>query len=274
MPEQPVDKNIFHYIFDRYTIKIEIEPEAKKYKEKILTEQYGFEDGPISKRKEELTDPKQNTTYIKSLAKELGADLVGISEVKNEYFFKGREPEHKYAISMAMEMDYDRIQASPGPESATEVIRVYCLLGEITLKLASEIRKLGYPALAHHPRASRRLPARILHIPTAIEAGLGELGRNGLLITPEFGPRVRLGTVTTDLPFVPDAPISFGAAEFCKKCTICVKECEGDAIPEKRDLVLGVRKYVVNPYKCGPYFGEYDGCSVCMKVCHFNEPRK
>lgn len=274
MIEQPVDNNIFEYIFDRYEVRITIEEDAKKFKQKIFTEQYGFEDGPIGKRKGELDDPKKNTLYIKELAKELGADMVGVSKVKKEYFYKGRELDHEFAISLAKEMDYHKIQESPGPPSATEVIRVYCVLGEITIKMASKIRELGYPAYAHHPRASRYLPARILHIPTAIKAGFGELGRHGLLITPKYGPRVRISTVTTNLPLTSDIPITFGVKEFCEKCDICIKECEGDAIPQKKSLVRGVRKYAVDPYKCGPYFGEYDGCSVCMKVCAYNKAPK
>jgi epoxyqueuosine reductase QueG len=269
--EQPVDNKIFEYIFSHYEIKITIEEEAKKYKKKIYTKQYGFEDGPVSPRAKELDDPKENTVTIKDLAKKLGADMVGISKAKKEYFFKGCELEHEYAISLALEMDYDRIQESPGPPSATEVIRAYCFLGEITMKLAEKIRKMGYSAYGHHPRSSRQFPARILHIPFAIAAGFGELGRHGLLITPKFGPRVRLGTVTTNLPLEPDSPMSFGVTEFCETCTICVEECEGDAIPKNKSNVRGYEKYAVDPYKCAPYFGEYDGCSVCMKVCAYNK---
>ncbi|UCF07619.1 MAG: hypothetical protein JSW28_08225 [Thermoplasmata archaeon] len=271
MEEQPVDIDIFQYIFDRYDIKIAIEPEARIYKKKIYTEQYGFEDGPVSPRKRPLDDPGKNTLHIKRIARELGADLVGITETRKAYFFKGRELDHGLAVSLAMEMEYEKIQTSPGPPSATEVIRVYCMLGEVTRNLAARIRELGYPAFAHNPRASRENPARILHIPVAIEAGLGELGRHGLLITERFGPRVRLGTVTTNLPLMPDKPVTFGAREFCQSCDICVRECEGDAIPEHESLVRGVKKFKVDPYKCGPYFGEYDGCSVCMKVCAFNK---
>lgn len=272
MIEQPVDNNIFEYIFGHYEVKIAIEEKAKEYKRRILTEQYGFEDGPVARRQEDLDDPIKNTAYIKNLARELGADMVGVSKTKKGYFFKGCELDHRFAISLALEMEYDRILASPGPASATEVIRAYCVLGEITVKIASRIRELGYPAYAHHPRASRKFPARILHIPIAIEAGFGELGRHGLLITPDFGPRVRLGTVTTNLPLTPDTPISFGVKEFCKECRICIDECECDAIPSKRSQVRGVKKYAVDPYECAPYFGEYDGCSVCMKVCAFNKP--
>jgi epoxyqueuosine reductase QueG len=268
---QPVDENIFEYIFSHWDIKIRIEEEAKKYKQRILTKQYGFENGPLAERKKDLDNPKENTDLIKKMALDLGADMVGISKVKQEYFFKGSELDHRFAISMAMEMDYDRIQESPGPPSATEVIKIYCLLGEITIKLASKIRKMGYPAYAHHPRASRKTHARILHIPTAIEAGLGELGRHGLLITPKYGPRVRLGTVSTNLPLITDSPVSFGVSQFCDNCDICVKECEGDAIPKNKSDVQGFYKYKVDPFKCGPYFAEYDGCSVCMKVCAYNK---
>ena len=270
MTEQPVDINIFEYIFSRYDVKIHIEEEARKYKERILTKQYGFEDGPVAQRIKELDDPKENTDFIKRLALEMEVDMVGIALVKKEYFFKGRELDHKYAISMAMEMDWGRIEQSPGPPSATEVIKIYCKLGDVTIKLAAKIRELGYSAYGHHPRGSGKNPSRLLHIPYAIDAGLGELGRMGLLITKKYGPRVRLGTVTTDLPLVPDRPIKFGAAEFCESCNICVKECEGDAIPLEKTEVRGLKKYKVDPYKCGPYFGETDGCSVCMKVCAFN----
>jgi epoxyqueuosine reductase QueG len=263
--------NFFEYIFEHYDIRITIEEEAKEYKAKIYNQQYGFEDGPVAKRKKELDDPKKNTEFIKKLALDLGADMVGISRVNNDFFFKGMELNHKFAISLALEMDFDRIQESPGPPSATEVIRAYCVLGEITIKIAAKIRELGYPAYAHHPRASSKFPPRILHIPTAIEAGFGELGRHGLLITPKFGPRVRLGTVTTNLPLIPDSPISFNAAEFCENCDVCIKESECDAIPKKRSVVRGVEKYTVDPYKCAPYFGEYDGCSVCVKVCILNK---
>lgn len=269
-----MDINIFEYIFDRYEIKIAIEPEAVEYKKRIFSNQYGFEDGPVAQRKQKLNDAEKNTLHIKRWAREMGADLVGITEVKKEYFFKGRELPHRFAVSMAMEMDYDRIETSPGSPSATEVIRVYCALGDITMNMARRIRELGHPAYAHHPRASRTNPARILHIPMAINAGLGELGRHGLLITEKFGPRIRLGTVTTTLPLQPDSPVSFGVKEFCETCDICIKECEGDAIPKEKTLIRGVEKYKVDPYKCGPYFAEYDGCSVCMKVCPFNKRPK
>jgi hypothetical protein len=57
-------------------------------------------------------------------------------------------------------------------------------------------------------------------VPFAIEAGIGELSRLNKLVTPEFGPAVRLCKVFTDLPMACDTPIDFGL-EFCKKCKKC-----------------------------------------------------
>jgi len=87
---------------------------------------------------------------------------------------------------------------------------------------------LGYPASANH----------VLHydglmVPLAVDAGLGELGRLGYLITKEFGPRVRLGAVTTNLPLIADKPINFGVQDFCNICkkytnNSCDSDCESD----------------------------------------------
>jgi len=85
------------------------------------------------------------------------------------------------------------------------------------------IRGLGYKAIPCGNDTA-------LSIPLAIDAGLGELGRNGLLITPEFGPRVRLSKVFTDLSLVPDEPIEFGVVEFCEKCETCARYCPSQAI--------------------------------------------
>ena len=69
-----------------------------------------------------------------------------------------------------------------------------------------------------------------LSIPMAVDAGLGQVGRMGLLMTPKYGPRVRIAKVITDMPLVPDRPISFGVTEFCEACGRCAEDCPGEAI--------------------------------------------
>jgi epoxyqueuosine reductase QueG len=140
------------------------------------------------------------------------------------------------------------------------------------VKTAEFIRKMGYPATAHHPRSFYGKKPTILHPIAAYEAGLGEMSRMGLLITEEFGPRVRLATVTTDLE-LPVAPghKEFGVEKYCENCRLCRDACEGGAIPDEKKMERGVLKYTIDPYKCLPYFAEFDGCNLCVSKCAFNK---
>jgi len=171
---------------------------------------------------------------------------------------------------LGFEMDFDVINTAPEPPSGIEVLRGYWRLGQIVVKVAEFIRFLGYSALAHHPRSFVDQAPTILHTTAALEAGLGEVGRMGLLITEEFGPRVRVATITTELPLPQDNKKTFGVEEYCKTCNVCREVCEGDAIPDDMAEERGFYKYSIDPYKCLPYFAKYDGCNLCVAKCPFN----
>jgi epoxyqueuosine reductase QueG len=168
---------------------------------------------------------------------------------------------------MPREMDYNRIEKTPGDDAAAEAARVYYELGEVTIRLAEYIRSLGYPAFSHHPLGGGAL----LLIPCAIDAGLGEEGRNSLVISREFGPRFRLGCVTTDLPLQVDRPASLGVREYCEKCRACLRACPSGAIPESRQEVRGIEKYTIDVYRCRQYRQEAPGCAICIKECILNQ---
>ena len=102
---------------------------------------------------------------------------------------------------MAVEMDYENLRRSPANCAATDL--VYSDMAIVSSSLAEFIRELGYKAM---PLGNEMA----LSIPMAVDAGLGELGRNGLLITEKFGPRVRICKVITSLPLVPDKPVDLG----------------------------------------------------------------
>jgi epoxyqueuosine reductase QueG len=74
----------------------------------------------------------------------------------------------------------------------------------------------------------------VLHVPIAVTAGLGEFARNGSIITRRFGPRVRLATVTTNVPLVPDQPIDIGVQDLCAICKKCAANCPAQCIPHAR----------------------------------------
>ena len=102
-------------------------------------------------------------------------------------------------------------------------IRIRSKMAFTASSLAEFIHNFGYTPIPDGNDMS-------LSIPLAIDTGLGQLGRNGLLITPEYGPRVRLCKVFTDPPLEPDSPIDFGVNDFCRRCRLCADACEVDAI--------------------------------------------
>jgi epoxyqueuosine reductase QueG len=104
-------------------------------------------------------------------------------------------------------------------------------------------------------------------------AGLGWRGINGLVITPEFGPRVRLAAVFTEIENLPvyEGNEHAWVLDFCEECRRCIRDCPPDAfydepIHHENGLVT-----VLDNAKCFPYFATYHGCSVCIKVCPFNQ---
>jgi len=118
-----------------------------------------------------------------------------------------------------------------------------------------------------------------LAIPLALQAGLGEYGRHGLLITEEFGPRVRIGKIFTDLPLEPDRPKAFGVNEFCKICRRCSDACPVNAIPTgpptdevyNRSNIVGVKKWTVDAEPCFRFWSNQNSdCSICVRVCPYN----
>ena len=142
---------------------------------------------------------------------------------------------------------------------------VRALLGEF-------IRNLGYTAIQCGNDTG-------LSVPLAIDAGLGQLGRHGLLITPQFGSRIRLCKIFTDLPLHADQPIDFGVTTFCRQCKRCAEACEVDAIsmddeptftPTCKSNNPGVLKWPVNAERCYEFWCDNGGdCSTCIAVCPY-----
>lgn len=174
-------------------------------------------------------------------------------------------------IVLAFEEDYDAIMNSPGKLASAAVGDGYSRMAVTSFKLSEFIRALGYNALPAGNGVG-------LSIPMAIDAGLGELGRNGLLITPKFGPRVRLSKVITDMPLTTDSSISFGAKEFCEACMTCASECPSGSITKgpmtwegnTSSNNPGALKWYVNQETCYDFNGF--SCSNCKRSCPFNKP--
>ncbi len=262
---------------EHYEFKAPDTPLTRFYKKDIYEYQYPHLNGPVNEEKWAFKTENEAANLITEFAQSAGGSLVGFTRMKEHFVFQDFELEAKqqYSIVIAFEMDYELINTAPEPPSGIEVLRSYWRLGDIVVKVAEFIRALGYCALAHHPRSFVGQAPTILHTAAAWEAGLGEVGRMGLLITEEYGPRVRLATVTTELPLPQYNKKTFGVEKYCKTCNICREVCEGDAIPNKKSDIRGFLKYTIEPYKCLPYFAKYDGCNLCVSKCPFNKkPRE
>jgi len=137
--------------------------------------------------------------------------------------------------------------------------------------MADYIRKLGYPARAHHARNYQ-----VVLPPLLLMAGIGEMSRAGIVLNPFLGTRFKAAAVTTDLPLMPDKPIDFGLQEFCQKCLNCADECPTKAI-SKGDKVMdnGYEHWKFDADRCTPFRVINQGgssCGRCIKVCPWNKP--
>jgi len=225
-------------------------------------------DGPVRARRREVSDPAAMAAEVKALARRLGASLVGVAEVTEQDLYVGRDPGLRLAVCLGLEMDREEMSFAPQARAAAEVMRTYRVVARVAVRLAEEIRAMGWPARAYgNPNSTD-----ILMIPLAVRAGLGELGKHGSMIGVEHGSNFRLAAVLTDLPLALDRPVDIGVDDVCTVCRRCVDDCPPRAIFEEKQLVRGERKWYVDFDKCIPYFVKTYGCAICIEVCPWSEP--
>jgi epoxyqueuosine reductase len=251
--------------------------------------------------------PEEVTQIVKTVAKFFGASLAGVSAMDERWIYSSRmmrfdkpgteapivfddvpEPVEKedmtlvipksmkWIISLAFEMDPEGIATYNSGIGSAATGNGYSRKAFTVASVAEFIRGLGYNAIPSPNDTG-------LSVPMAIDAGLGELSRMGLLVTPKYGPRVRLAKVITDLPLVPDSPISFGVQEFCEVCGKCADACPSGGIAKKGEPRTmepinlstnpGVLKWPINAEKCYEQW-QINGmdCSLCLRACPFNKP--
>jgi ferredoxin len=237
-------------------------------------------DGPVTPNRQEIS-PEQASQYVKHLARYFGAHNAGIAEVKDYQVYShiGRgsgvvgEPihlDHPFVIVFTFEMSHAMVQAAPRAPETLETARQYSEAAQTAVQIATWIRGLGYQARAHIDGNYR------LILPLAgRDAGLGEIGRMGLLMTPDLGPRVRLSAVSTTLPLLPDQPGDNPATlDFCRICKKCAENCPSKAIPfDDRQEVDEVLRWKINAEQCFHYWNKVGtDCGRCMMVCPFSHP--
>jgi reductive dehalogenase len=226
-------------------------------------------------------DPKTNAWHIKETAYFLRSDIVGICKLPKYAVFshsthKGEKVElnHKYAISIVIDQDWRTAAAFNGNDWISNAMSFvsYANSGFIACILADYIRRLGYPARAHHA-----MNYQVAVPPILLWSGIGEMSRMGdVVVNPFLGPRFKAAVVTTDMPLEIDRPIDFGLQDFCNKCGKCAEMCPSQAISYGDKIMHnGYEKWGNDIEKCtsmrvGNPNGS--GCGTCIKACPWNKP--
>ena len=241
-------------------------------------------DTPVAPVQHPVDDPAKMSAEIKRIAKFFGADLCGISEMDDRWLYRTRVDTRDLSeapndlpgtmtsvIVMGHQMDEDLVATYPSALAGAATGREYSHEAAIVMQVAAYIRNLGYEATASMNDTG-------LVIPYAIKAGLGEYARNQMVITPEFGPRLRFSKIFTNLPLAHDRPEPLGVRAFCDICTKCADACPVKALPygppdisDDVSAIKGVRKWTSDAAKCFGFWAKLaSDCAICMRVCPFN----
>ena len=257
------------------------------------------------------TSPKEASQIVRKAAELLGADQVGFAELDRRWVYShyfdeetkkdfpikfSDEPgyeeydqpirledgtrvipkEMKYVVVMLHEWGKDLDGTEHAPTLLSEGLSTlaYARMAPTLWMLAEFIRGLGYNAI---PAANDTA----LSIPLAVDAGLGQAGRHGLLINPKVGARCRISKIFTDLPIEPAGAVDSGITEFCNACLKCVPKCGTKAIttgdrsfePLDESNAAGVLSWKVDAKKCMTFQNRVGStCSTCVRRCAWTKP--
>ena len=241
-------------------------------------------DTPVANEKVEYQNPSDASAEITKISQFFGSDLCGITHLDKRWLYSKRVDVRDMSevelglpdgltsvIVLGHQMDKELVQTYPSALGGAATGREYSHEATIVMQVAAYIRNLGYQAVASMNDTG-------LVIPMAIQAGLGEYARNQLVITPEFGPRLRFSKIFTDMPLEADKPKRPGVAKFCDICTKCVDACPVKALPSGPpktggglSSIKGVRKWTSDAEKCFSFWATLStDCAICMRVCPFN----
>jgi len=225
-------------------------------------------------------DPQEISERLTKMIVGWGAHSAGVTKLHDYHVYStgGRgdrydepfEKEHEFAIAFTVEMDYDMMRAAPDAPTVVESANQYLQSALIAVQIAESIRDLGYTARAHID-ANYKVICPLV----ARDAGLGVIGRMGLLMTPGLGPRVRIAVITTDLPLIESQnKTDPSVIDFCRKCEKCAVVCPGQSIPFGDESEIDkVKRWKINSESCYTYWCiAGTDCGRCMIVCPYSHP--
>ncbi|SMP41253.1 4Fe-4S double cluster binding domain-containing protein [Anoxynatronum buryatiense] len=223
---------------------------------------------------------KAHQLELSRLLKEAGADLVGFGQVGP--WLPADLTDLPVAISAAVHLSgriIEEISMTAGPTQTYfhHYRSVNTLLDQMALKAMLQIQRWGYEAMAIPASQSlnekeQRYRGRFQHRLAATRAGLGWIGKNSCLVTPAYGPRVRLVTILTNMPLATDDPVTESR---CGECRRCADACPAGALAGNLQWTPGLeREALVDPSLCShhmkkayQHIGRGAVCGICFRVC-------
>jgi len=214
------------------------------------------------------------TASVKELAYNLGADLVGVARAESfEEAPQGHRPENllrgaRSVIVMAIHLLDASLESAPNREYSINYNIVNQELNRIAFRVAKFLQDKGYRSVqvpASPPYDISRNMGDLSHRHAGYLAGLGVFGKNSLLLSTKFGPRIRLVSVITDASLTADEPLEL---DLCKDCDKCIRACPAGALKGDR---------IVDKLRCDAHHAEVGKelqledweqiCGVCIRVC-------
>jgi epoxyqueuosine reductase len=223
-----------------------------------------------------------NDAGLQSVIANINTDKIGIVNLDNNKDTNvyrtsvGLLPDAKSVIVLANELFPEVVQyLTSGRKMGELVMRdLFTRNADIvnghldweSYKLVKDLHKLDYSGVpltaGDAPFDTRYLEGMLSYKEAAVIAGMGVTGWNTMLLTPEFGARVRLSCVVTDASL--KNTISSNDYVPCSDCKgACVKVCPVEALKQPgEDEICSIDKYL-----CNTYLVSSGGCSECLRVC-------
>jgi reductive dehalogenase len=183
-------------------------------------------------------------------------------------------------IVFTVQMSRELWRRAPTELGASVSSMGYEIGGLVQARTQMFLKTLGYQAPGEVGRNALAIAPGF-----AVMAGLGEMARYNRLITPEYGPTVRVFKLLTNLDIAPTKPIDAGLMNFCRTCKKCAEMCPSKSLSfdtepsweveggfEGRPNNPGIKTWYDDAVKCRTYWYEvHTGCGICFAYCPFSQ---